>query len=118
VLTGDAVDGYKGCPRIGKIKAKKALDQCQNERELLEQTFVRFYMAYRRDLDLAKEKFLEQMGQARILHQLDYMQLSLNDTTYNPIEILNVSDEFLLSGVVIILKKLLRRKNARRKLQV
>jgi DNA polymerase-1 len=115
VLTGDAVDGYKGCPRIGKIKAKKALDQCQNERELLEQTFVRFYMAYKRDLDLAKEKFLEQMGQARILHQLDYMQLNLSDTTYNPIEILNVSDEILNEWCSNYIESIAKEKKCKKK---
>ena len=29
-LTGDSVDGYKGCPRIGKVKADKILDEAES----------------------------------------------------------------------------------------
>jgi DNA polymerase-1 len=95
VLTGDTVDGYKGCPKIGKVKAEKALRDCTNDLELLEQVFVRYYIAYGKDLDEAKEKSLEQFGQARILHQTDYIELTQNDKTFNPYEILKVDLEML-----------------------
>ena len=95
VLTGDTVDGYIGCPRIGKVKAEKALRDCTNDLELLEQVFVRYYIAYGKDIDEAKEKSLEQFGQARILHQTDYLELSTNDKTFNPYEIMNVSNDLL-----------------------
>lgn len=91
VLTGDTVDGYKGCPRIGKVKAEKALELCSNDRELLEQVFVRYYMFYDKDIDLAKEKSLEQFGQARILHQTDFMELKQNNKTFNPYEIMGIT---------------------------
>jgi len=95
VLTGDTVDGYKGCPRIGKVKAEKALSECQNDLELLEQVFVRYYMYYDKDIELAKEKSLEQFGQARILHQTDLIELKQFNRTFNPYEILNVDNEML-----------------------
>jgi DNA polymerase-1 len=95
VLTGDTVDGYKGCPRIGKVKAEKALIDCKNDLELLEQVFVRYYMFYDKDSDLAKEKSLEQFGQARILHQSDFMELKQNNKTFNPYEILGVNTAML-----------------------
>jgi DNA polymerase-1 len=95
VLTGDTVDGYKGCPRIGKVKAEKALSACGNDFELLEQVFVRYYMHYDKDIAIAKEKSLEQFGQARILHQSDFMELKQNNKTFNPYEILGVNTTML-----------------------
>lgn len=95
VLTGDTVDGYKGCPRIGKVKAEKALAECKNDLELVEQVFVRYYVAYKKDLDLAKDKMLYEIGQARILHQTDFIALKQFDKTFNPFEILNISRDTL-----------------------
>lgn len=95
VLTGDTVDGYKGCPRIGKVKAEKALAQCTNDLELLEQVFVRYYIAYGKDLDEAKEKSLEQFGQARILHQTDFIELKQNEKTFDPYTLLKVDLEMM-----------------------
>lgn len=95
VLTGDTVDGYKGCPKIGKVKAKTALSECVNDLELLEKTFVRYYVAYKKDSDLAKKNLLEQIGQARILHQIDYLALKQFDKTYDPFDILKVSTAML-----------------------
>ena len=95
VLTGDAVDGYKGCKGIGKVKAAKALGTCKNELELLEQSYVLYWNAYKKDQDVAKKMFLEQMGQARILHKTDYIALLNFDTTYDPFEIMNVTSELL-----------------------
>jgi len=97
VLTGDTVDGYKGCPKIGKVKAEKALSNCTNDLELLEQIFVRYYIAYGKDIDIAKEKSLEQFGQARILHQSDYIELTQNNKTFDPYSILGVDRDMLES---------------------
>jgi len=91
VLTGDAVDGYKGCPKIGKVKADKVLSPCKNEIEMLKACHLLYYKVYGDD---AKDKLLEQMGQARILHYLDVQFLMQYDTLYNPYEMLiGVTDE-------------------------
>jgi len=92
VLTGDTVDGYKGCPKIGKVKADAALRDCQNELEMLKQCYVRYYMVYKAE---AKDELLKQIGQARILHQSDYVALINFKETYNPFKILNVGCELL-----------------------
>lgn len=92
VLTGDAVDGYCGCPKVGKVKAKKALENCETELEMLEQCHKKFFKVYK---DKAKEKLLEQIGQARILHYMDSQLLFTYDMLYNPYEMMEVSDEML-----------------------
>jgi DNA polymerase I len=92
VLMGDAVDGYKGCPRIGKIKAEKALEGCGNEMAMLHACHELFYKAYKEE---AKEKLLEQMGQARILHYMDFQLLTQANMLYNPYNMMGVSDEML-----------------------
>jgi DNA polymerase I len=35
VLVGDTTDNIKGCPGIGKVKAQRRLEGCQNEKEML-----------------------------------------------------------------------------------
>jgi len=85
VLMGDAVDGYKGCPKIGKVKAAKALLECETELEMLKAAHALFEKVYG---DEAKEKLKEQMGQARILHHSDSILLFGYDTLYNPYEML------------------------------
>ena len=94
VLTGDTVDGYKGCPRIGKVKAEAALRDCTNELEMLQQCFVRYNKVYK-NIDDAKSELLKQIGQARILHQTDYVALVNFEETYNPFKILSVCDDLL-----------------------
>lgn len=110
VLTGDTVDGYKGCPRIGKVKAGKALRECQNELEMLEQTYVRFHKVYGED---AKSKLLEQIGQARILHHIDYTALVEFNITYNPFDILNVCDDMLEEWVFEYNESLIKNKKVK-----
>ena len=92
VLTGDAVDGYKGCPKIGKVKAGKALKDCKTELEMLKACHALYEKQYG---DEAKDKLLEQMGQARILHHADSLLLFGYDTLYNPYEMLEGGDEVL-----------------------
>ena len=92
VLTGDAVDGIKGCPRIGKIKAARALANCSNELEMLKVCYLLYFDKFK---DKAKDKLLYEMGMLRILHNTDYMILENFGTTYNPFEVLNVTEETL-----------------------
>lgn len=92
VLTGDAVDGYKGCPKIGKVKAGKALAECTTELEMLEACHKLYLKVYDKD---AKDKLLEQMGQARILHHADSVLLFGYDVLYNPYEMVEGADEVL-----------------------
>lgn len=92
VLTGDTVDGYSGCPKIGKVKAKKALDGCNTEYELLKQCHILYYKEYGQD---AKSKLLYQIGQARITHRMDADMLMKYDLTYDPYNMLEINDEML-----------------------
>ena len=110
VLTGDTVDGYKGCPKIGKVKAEKALAECSNDRELVEQVFVRYYKAYNNDIYLAKKHFLEQIGQARILHHTDLIELKQFNKTFNPFDILNITDDNLREWSDSYIESLIKKK--------
>jgi DNA polymerase-1 len=92
VLTGDAVDGYKGCPKIGKVKAGKALAGCKDEMEMLAACHKLYFKVYGEE---AKAKLLEQMGQARILHYADSQLLFMYDMLYNPYTMMEVQDEVL-----------------------
>lgn len=89
VLTGDAVDGYKGCPKIGKVKAKVAIDSCLDEFSLLFSCHKLYYKQYGTE---AKTELLKQIGQARILHNIDYHNLITNNITYNPYVELGIND--------------------------
>ena len=107
VLTGDTVDGYKGCPKIGKVKAGRALAECSNELEMLEACYVRYHKVYKGSAkeellngDEARVELLKQIGQARILHQVDYVTLMNFNETYNPFKILNVCDDMLVDWVI------------------
>lgn len=87
VLIGDPVDGYKGCPRIGKVKAAKALLGCENELQMLEACHKLYYKVYKEE---AKRKLLDQIQQARILHHVDSILLMQHDMLYDPYTLLNV----------------------------
>lgn len=89
-LTGDVVDGYSGIKGIGKVKANKILLGAKNEMDLLQAVHRAYYTHFEAK---AKEMFLAQMGQARILHNEDYIRLATDKTTYNPYEALGVTDE-------------------------
>ncbi len=90
VLTGDVVDGYKGCPKIGKVKAGRALGGLSSELEFLEACHKIYFKQYGK---FAKQELLIQIGQARILHHQDAQMLMMYDVTYNPYDILGVEDE-------------------------
>jgi len=62
-LVGDSTDGYKGCPRIGKVKATKALDEdCSWD------TVMTLYS----NAGLTEEDALIQARVARICRATDY----------------------------------------------
>jgi DNA polymerase-1 len=44
-LTGDATDGYPGCPKFGPVTAMKALAGCRNEAEMWRQVLVAYVKA-------------------------------------------------------------------------
>ena len=92
VLTGDTVDNYKGLPKTGKVKAEAALRDCTNELEMLQACYVRYHKVYNED---AKKELLIQIGQARILHQIDYIALVNFNETYDPFKILDIDDKLL-----------------------
>lgn len=62
-LTGDIIDGYTGCPSIGKVTAKKILDE--------EPTWDAVVRTYKKK-GLTEEYALEQARMARILRASDY----------------------------------------------
>jgi 5'-3' exonuclease len=45
-LVGDTTDNIKGCPGIGKVKAQRRLEGCQNELEMLETVVDGYEAAY------------------------------------------------------------------------
>jgi DNA polymerase-1 len=62
-LIGDTIDGYKGCPGVGAVTAKKALeDDCSWE------TVLKLF----KKAKLTEEDALKQAQMARILHYSDY----------------------------------------------
>jgi len=67
VLTGDRVDGYPGCPKIGPVTAKKALESCHEEED--------FWFAVVREYEkkgLTEDDALVQARCARILRHGEY----------------------------------------------
>jgi DNA polymerase-1 len=66
ILTGDAVDGYKGCPGIGAVKAKALLDKTPRELwwEAVVNTFVK--------AGLTEADALQNARLARILRPGEY----------------------------------------------
>ena len=73
ILTGDVVDGYKGCPRIGKVKADKLIDKCKTEWYMFIQLVRSYRKAYpEKTFDEVLRIIAEQAGQARILRCNDY----------------------------------------------
>lgn len=67
-LMGDATDGYTGCPKIGKVTAKKVLDKAiETGQPLWEAVVTAFQKA-----GLSEEVALTQARVARILRAEDY----------------------------------------------
>lgn len=94
VLVGDSADGYKGCPKIGPVKANKALgefpDDTMGEAEYEAQLWrgVRdlYLEVYPGDDQESEEAAIMQMRMARILHRQDYDQESGQIKLWHPSE--------------------------------
>lgn len=71
ILTGDVCDGYKGCPKIGKLKAQQALMGCTTEHQMREAVY-KLYCKHYKDDEVAKKEMIIQAGQARILRNVDF----------------------------------------------
>lgn len=76
-LMGDQVDGYKGCPRIGEVKAKRILPtpDAFSEEEFLHRCWdwvYGTYLATYGDKAVAQDQAVAQARAARILHAEDY----------------------------------------------
>lgn len=73
ILMGDAVDGYKGCPKIGKVKAERILAPCKNVEEMRSAALDTYEKAYKKEgKEFAKNKMKQQATLARILRAEDY----------------------------------------------
>lgn len=57
LLEGDRTDNIAGCPGIGKVKARRLLEGCQDENEMFEAAGKQYLLAYN-DLQAATEKLL------------------------------------------------------------
>jgi DNA polymerase-1 len=67
-LTGDIVDGYRGCPGMGPVKARKLLNTAWDKGENMWEAIVDEYVKHGYDEDYA----LTQARVARILRVEDY----------------------------------------------
>jgi len=75
-LTGDAVDGYKGCPKVGPVKAEKILSACvvtpgEIRKSELDGALQEVYAAYQK-AGLGLEECLQNARVARILRPGEY----------------------------------------------
>lgn len=91
---GDVVDGYGGCPKIGKVKAKRITENCNTELELLKNLYQLFFLEYGKD---AKRKFLDQIQQARIFTYMDSQMFFMYDSLYNPFDYMNITEDEILT---------------------
>ena len=85
ILTGDVVDGYKGCPKVGKVKAQRALSTCSTSQEMLNETYKLFCKAYDTEEE-AKAELINQAQQARILRHSDWDKKEGTVKLWNPFE--------------------------------
>ncbi len=66
VLMGDSVDGVKGCPKIGKVKARKILAECKGNEEMWD-SVIRTY----KDAGCTRDYLLEQSRLVWMLREFD-----------------------------------------------
>ena len=84
VLTGDATDGYKGCHRVGKVKAKKALDEAP--RHLYERVVAELYKKAGHDYGYMLSQYrMASMNQFDGT-QIVLMDLELTEKEYNELK--------------------------------
>ena len=95
-LMGDATDGYKGCPGIGKKKAADILpciDQNEDEDVFLERLWfevIQTYFDYYKNVDVALATALRQSRLARILRCSDYNFDRKSVRLWHPTEEINL----------------------------
>lgn len=80
VLAGDPVDGYCGCPNIGKVKANRILDDAEMQTRLVGVTMNMMYWRYVIEAYEAKdltEDYAIQQARMASMHQLK--EVSLNE---------------------------------------
>ena len=74
-LVGDTIDGYSGCPGIGAVSAKRALDKDPSW-----DTVVKLFQKAKLDEDYA----LTQARMAKILHYKDFDQETQKPILWRP----------------------------------
>ena len=67
ILVGDATDGYKGCPKVGQVAARKLLAGCHSELEMWRQVLEAYLKA-----GLTEDYALQMARCARILRTGEY----------------------------------------------
>ena len=67
-MIGDAVDNYKGCPKVGEVSGEKILRDAEKKGEDLWETVVNRYIK----AGLTKEDALLNARMARILRKCEY----------------------------------------------
>ena len=67
ILIGDPADGYKGCPKVGQVAARKLLASCHSETEMWRQVLEAYLKA-----GLTEEYALQMARCARILRKGEY----------------------------------------------
>ena len=77
VLTGDAVDGYSGCPGIGPKKAEKLLESCEDHRDY----WIKIVNTYE-SAGLTEDDAIMNARMARILRWNDYQDTKVD--LWNP----------------------------------
>jgi DNA polymerase-1 len=70
-LAGDTVDGYKGCPGVGAVKARKLMEECREKGLSPAERWKRVVALYE-EKGLTEEDALVQARVARILRFTDW----------------------------------------------
>jgi DNA polymerase-1 len=88
-LTGDTVDGYKGAPGIGDVKARNILEEADTPARRWEAVVLCYLQAMRKknnevNREEAFKAALVQARVARILHHSDYSRKSRIVTLWKP----------------------------------
>ena len=67
ILVGDQADGYKGCPKVGEVAARKLLAQCRTEMHMWDKVLGAYLSA-----GLSESYALQMARCARILRRGEY----------------------------------------------
>lgn len=83
-LTGDAVDGYPGCPGIGPVKAEKIIGSSHDYRIFGQETIWRWIVRAYEKAGLTKDDALAQARCAKILRWEDWDAETQTVNLWNP----------------------------------